>query len=94
MASPCWSLLEILVITRESPSIVNGVFFCCKDHDNPLMSPYNSAKLLVLVPMLPKKMLRTMPLEFLMAPPNPVGHGFPFAAPSKLILKDPVDGNY
>ena len=33
-----------------------------------------------------------VPSEFLIAPPNPVGLGFPLVALSKLYLKDPSGG--
>ena len=37
-------------------------------------------------------MLRIITSEFLIAPPNPIGPGFPLAAPSKVYLKDPSRG--
>ena len=46
----------------------------------------------MLFPIDPQSMLRIIPFEFLIAPPNHAGHGFPFVAPSKLNLKDPFGG--
>ena len=78
--------------TRESPSTINEVHWFCKAHKTPFMRPSNYDRLLVLVPMLPQKMSIIIPCEPLIAPPKPAGPRFPFAAPSKLILKVPNGG--
>ena len=46
----------------------------------------------MLFPVDPQSMLRIIQSEFLNAPLNPIGLGFPLATPLKLNLKDPSGG--
>ena len=83
----------MLIIIYQSPSTTNGVFLDSRAQDMPFIRPYSSAILLVMLPIDPHNMLRIIPSEFLKAPPNPAGPGFPLATTSKLNLKEPSSGH-
>lgn len=66
---PCWSLVAILMMTCESPSIMTGWRSSSSTSLMPARRPSSSATLLVSQPILPQKVQRMSPLWSRIAPP-------------------------
>ena len=83
---PCSNLVAICRMTWESPSKMMGSHPCWVAMVRPDRRPLNSATLLEFTPMYPQYIPTRLPSELQMAPPNPVGPGFPLEAPLKFSL--------